>query len=243
MQRSPRLFIAAVLSATAVSPSLAAAPVTIGSAGAVAPSELGVTAVGSRGASEGALALVQATSPKVHALWRPGQPGPSVISGLQEATVGDTPTARALDFVASHQALFGVAPTALRVSAVRPLRERTVVVLQQLQTIDGVAVDVWHRTMAITIDQRGRVIAVSNDTSPAGSVARATIGLDAAHALALQPGEGGSKDGTRVVVVGGAGAFEAAVFQVAKLGTFDAVEVVINLHDGTVSSRQSAVRR
>ncbi len=242
MQRRPRLLVAAVLS-TLVAASAQATPAGTGTGTPVVVVPVAPAQTPTRATCENAVRQLASTSPKAHALWRPGQIGPSVISGLKERTVGETPSAQALDFVAHHGDVVGVDVSAMRVSAVRPLRERTVVMLQQVHTIGGVAVDVWHHTMAVTVDQLGRVIAVSNDTSAIGDVALATISIEQAHAVAVGPGEAGAKDGTRTIVVGGAGAFEAAVFQVAKVGTFDAVEVVINLHDGTVSSRQSAVRR
>ena len=233
MRRSRFLIAAPLLFAGTVH---AAAPME--SVLVVAPAVHGVT----RATSEDALRQLTSVSPAVHALWRPGQVGPSVLSGLRQETVGVTPSARALDFVARHSTLLGVPVTALRVSAVRPARQRTVVVLQQVQSLATAVVDVWQHTMALTLDQTGRVIAVSNDAGLVGAVAPATISLKDAQKVAVGAGEAGGTGGTRVVVVGGAGAFEAAVFLVAKLGTLEAVAIVVNLHDGTVSSRQSAVR-
>lgn len=193
-----------------------------------------------RATSAAAWQSLLTTSPKAHALWRLGQAGPSVVTGLHESTQGDSPTARALSFVEKREALFGVSAAALRTVGTRTANRRVVVDLQQ--TLAGR--DVYGHDLAVTLDDAGFVLAVSNGLTVLGDVAVAAVGIDAARATALAAiGAVGGSAGRRVFVANAHVAFEAALFLMAPPGTLAAVEVVVNLHDGTVSSMRSAVRQ
>jgi hypothetical protein len=239
MQRPTRLvrlvpFVPLVLAAA-----VAAAP---RSAIVTQPSQPAGVSVGSgtaRATSEAALHTLLATSPAAHAVWRLGQVGPAVTTGLREDTEGGGALARALSFVQKREALVGISANALRSTTTRTLSGRVVVDLQQ--TFAGK--DVLGHTLAVTLDDAGHVLGFSNDTNPVGEVAPARVSIEVARATALAAAHaGGGSAGRAVVVADAGGAFEAAVFLVAPPGTLSAIEVVVNLHDGSVSSIHHAVR-
>lgn len=199
-----------------------------------------LVATGARARSQAALQVVLATSPAAHALWRPGQAGPSVLTGLQEPTRGSDVAARARSFVAQQQDLIGVPSDALQVVDARTMHGRTVVELQQ--TWRGR--EVLGRKLVLTLDDAGRVLQWSNDTQAIEEVARARVALAQAKTTALAAARAaGGSDGREVIVADARGAFEAALFFVSRPATLEAFEVVVNLSDGSVASTRNAVRQ
>jgi hypothetical protein len=182
---------------------------------------------------------VKALPSSVRALWRPGQVGPSLLTGLQVTTSGANATERAIDFVRQQESLLGVPASDLVPGAVRALRSRDIVEFQQVHG----GKKVWHHSLAVTVDHGGNVIAVSNDASAVDNVKAAVVSPDAAQKTAIAAaGNVGGAGGEVVVVAGVGGAFEAAVFVAATGHGLDSVEVVVNLVDGTVASITPLVR-
>lgn len=241
MRRSPRILTAAFFAVSAASAVNAAAPAASSGGGVVSGVDVGVGDVAgvalSRETSERA---VKALPSSVRALWRPGQLGPSVLTGLAVSTSGATPTAHAVDFVQQQQGLLGVLASDLVPGTVRALKTRDVVEFQQMHA----GKKVWHHSLAVTVDHGGNVIAVSNDASAVADVKAAVVSVEAAQKTAIAAaGNVGGSGGEVVVVSGVSGAFEAAVFVAATGHGLDSVEVVVNLVDGTVASITPLVRR
>lgn len=131
-----------------------------------------------RAGAEGALAELKASHPKVRATWRPGQSIPALVTGLRVPTRGDTPLARATDFVTRHAPLVGGAE--LTGANVRETGSRARVRFEQRH--DGVPVA--DRGLVVTLDG-DRVISVAGDAAPLRRVKPATIDAEKAKALAF----------------------------------------------------------
>lgn len=122
--------------------------------------------------------------------WRADRARPAVIRGLALPTRGKTVTARALDFVAAHPALFLPAGQ-LRVADTRAAAGLSVVRFQQV-TAGGVPVDGGELTVAM--DSAGKVSAVHCELITLDSQAPAAR-IDARGALARALGRLVGKDG------------------------------------------------
>lgn len=197
------------------------------------------TAGASRATSEAALARLASSSPQLHALWRPGQVGPALVTGLREPTPTGSVEARARAFLDAHAAVIGARSVTLGTATVRSAAGRTVVSLPQLHG----ALEVWGRQVSVTLDETGAVLTLTNDLADVGVVAPPTVSLEAARLTAARAvGAPRASDGRRVLVVGPAGSFEAGLFFAAPEGTLEAREVLVNLSDGAVASVRQAVQ-
>lgn len=238
------LFLFAVLAVPAAhaSPPAVAGAVGADPVGAASTSSTlsdGVQWDGMRSSSEQALKRLLQTSPGAHASWRPGQTGPSLVTGLREATEGTTAAARARAFLERFPTLVGVSGPNLVEEETRTAAGRSIVTFRQRHQ----ATEVWGRSVAVTLDDAGRVLTVSNDLQPILVVAKGTVSLETAKATAMAAvSAAGASAGRRVIVVGPVGAFEAAAFSAAPRGTFEAREVVVSLVDGRVTSIRDAIQ-
>ncbi|MGM0575001.1 MAG: hypothetical protein ACQEXJ_04635 [Myxococcota bacterium] len=132
--------------------------------------------------AEAAFETLKQRRPSARAVWRAERPAPAVVTGLREATEGDSPRLRAEAFVERARALLGVTPGRIAHRGTRSMKGRTVV--RWAQRHEGLPV--LDRELTITLDDAGRVLRVVNDTVPVGEVPAARVDEDAARRTAVE---------------------------------------------------------
>ena len=122
---------------------------------------------------------LRAQSPSVRAVWRTGRVAPSLVTGLRLETTGNDPESRARAFLAEHAPLVvgvDVAHLATETSA-----RRTIVRFEQRHA----GLPVFGRTVAVTLDAKGRVLTLNSDARPITHFDAATIDEAAARRIAV----------------------------------------------------------
>lgn len=191
--------------------------------------------------AEATFAALHASAKSARAQWRPGQPGPTVVTGLRTLTEGSTPAARAEDFLRRHAALVGVAVEDFSVEEVTPSRYGTSIRLQQRFA----KLPVQGRELVITLDPEGYVTALTSSAAPVAQLLDARIDEARAHELARKalPGLVVTAEQTAVVLPSTAGGSPARSFLASRPEELRAFRVFVDLHQGTVAGVQEITKR
>ncbi len=136
------------------------------------------TAPGTDDAGAQALTELTQAHPNARATTRDG--AVTSLTGVTVETTGDTPQARAEDFVARYAGAFGVGAEQLAFSSTSERRGRATVRFTQVAG----DLPVEGRALTVTFDAQGRVRRVLSDVSPLRSIARGPVEAPAAVAAA-----------------------------------------------------------
>ena len=113
--------------------------------------------------------------------WPADRARPSMVRGLRVAVKGDTAGQRALAFVQRYPALFAGNAARFAVGRVQSTRDITAVRLKQLYR----GVEVLDAGATVSMDRRGRVVAVHSDGAQVGAALSPTPRVTATRAIAL----------------------------------------------------------
>lgn len=134
----------------------------------------------SRATAKRAFKQLQARYGTADALWRDGQAGPHIVTGLTVKPHGDSLRENARAFLRQNAALVGVAATSLRHIETSKSKHR--VVARYQQTWAGR--DVLDRIVAVRMEQDGTVLGLVSDAMPVRSVPKATVPASNARHIA-----------------------------------------------------------
>lgn len=200
-----------------------------------------------------AVERLQQQNPAVRATWSGTAMTPRVVTGMRTATVGATPEARALSFVAAHPELVGVTAGQLGHMETKTSRGRTVVRFQQLHQ----GLPVLDRTLVITLDTSddgpAQVMIVTSDIRtirgplPAATVTERTARDTAIRAAWATPEGTATPDAAaraqQVVVADMTGARVMWRVEVQRRPVVDRIEVLVDGASGDVRGlRNRAIR-
>lgn len=197
-----------------------------------------------RDAAEEEVSALLAEHPTARAHWRNDLVGPSMLLGLFLEAEGATPRAKAEAFLAEHAGLFALEKKDLAYASETVTNGRTVVTFHQVHGDKRV----YQRSLTVTVDGRGLVTRVINDTFPIEKVRKSTRTKTFARDLAVtRTAAESAADVERVelvVVAGPAGAYDAALVRVApRKDRLEVLEVVVDQSRGEVTSLRPAVMR
>jgi Zn-dependent metalloprotease len=183
------------------------------------------------------------TETTARAHWRADLVAPSMILGLYAAAEGETAQAKAESWVAEHAALFGLRADELVLAGTSSFRGRTTVTFQQVHG----QLPVHQRTMVVVVDEQGLIQRVVNGTLPVIGLKRAAdVDAHAIAAARFDPRARVSPQAAhkRVVMATPAGAYEAAIVQVAPSPErLQVLEVVVDLNAGEITSLRPTIKR
>ena len=123
---------------------------------------------------------LKARHAKADVLWRAGQAGAHIVTGLNLKTAGTTAETAARAFVATHFNLLGVRNTHLRYLETSRSKHR--IVARFVQTFGGR--DVLDRIVAVRLEQDLTVLGFVSDAMPITAVAKAMVPAAAARQIA-----------------------------------------------------------
>ncbi len=246
---------AATALALALSAGLAALPAAAAEPSTGQPTAREKKAAQLRAAAEATVRQLKLRTPRARAVWRLGQSGPQLLSGVAFQTRGANAEARARHFLRAHPTLLGgVDARDLRLDHVSRSHDRQVV--RFAQSASGLPV--LDRFVAVTLDRRGVAIHFSSDARALGPVTRGPVSASQAARAATLAMQGRSRHGvpkgsaatwvaqatTKVVVVSGLG-LGAAVhgYAVDVAGPAGPWRVVIRSADGRVHLARPRARR
>lgn len=197
-----------------------------------------------REAAEDEVSQLLAEHPTARAHWRNDLVGPSMLLGLFLEVEGATPREKAETFLAEHAGLFGLDKAHLVYASETVTQQRTVITFHQVHGKKRV----YQRSLTVTVDGRGMVTRVINDTFPVEKVRKGTRTKAFARDLAMTRTEAQSAAAVErvdsVVVAGPAGAYDAALVRVApKKDRLSVLEVVVDQSRGEVTGVRQAVVR
>jgi Zn-dependent metalloprotease len=185
-----------------------------------------------RFAAEQAVERLTQDSPHARSVWRSGQPGPSVLTGLELRVSGVTAEERARNFLADFPDLVGVAPARFAVTDVRQSAHAVSVKLTQRHG----AHDVVGREVVVSMDREGKILAFTSSAAPVTELLDARITEQQALAVARDSLNGlvVTDKATPVVVAAGARGVPALSFLASRPEQLRAFRVLVDLHDGAV---------
>lgn len=194
-----------------------------------------------RASAETTFHALHSSAKSARAQWRPGQPGPTVVTGLRTATEGSTPAARAADFLRRHEALIGVAVEDFSLEEVTPSRYGASVRLQQRFE----KLPVQGREVIVTLDPDGYVTSMTSSAAPVTQLLEARIDEARAYELARKalPGLVVTPEQTAVVLPALEGGAPGRSFLASRPEELRAFRVFVNLHQGTVAGVQEITKR
>ncbi|MFZ9885976.1 MAG: hypothetical protein ACO3JL_00635 [Myxococcota bacterium] len=194
-----------------------------------------------RRSAEAAFDALSASAKDARAHWRPGQPGPTVVTGMRVPTEGTNPAARAEHFLRRHEALLGVPSADFSVEEVTPSRYGTSVRLAQ--RFDKL--QVHGREVVVTLDTAGDVISLTSSAAPVALLLPARLDEAGAYGMARKalPGLVVSKESTSVVLPRPDGAAPALSFLASRPEDLRAFRVLVDLNLGTVVGVQEITQR
>ncbi len=175
-------------------------------------------------------------------LLTPPAPTPGVVSGLDIAVQGATPTERARAFLTGSPLLRDIP---LRSVDARVRGSRAVVRFAQVHRLGGREVPVLDRGATVTL-REGRVVALNNEAVALREVAAAKIDADTARRLAARAvlGAEGPTGGVREVVLAvgdrGVAGFEVDVVRIPFVEHF---VVRVDAHAGRVVGARNRIIR
>lgn len=189
--------------------------------------------------AQAALAALERQQPHIRAVWRGG--APVLITGLELPTDGISAAERAQHFVSTRGDLLG--GVTLTLADVDQRRDRAVVRFAQTH----LGLRVVDQSVVISLDARGQVVRILNDSVPLIDVRPATIDGVAARRLAVLRvlGEGplpASLEAEKVVFGQGAHGVEGFLVLVPR-APLDVVEVRIDAAAGEVIGVRETVLR
>jgi Zn-dependent metalloprotease len=194
-----------------------------------------------RVAAEAAFAEVTRERPHTRAVWRVGQPGPTVVTGLSLRVSGVTAEQQAKTFVAEHEDLVGVSAADLTVVDVRRSRH---VVSVQLKQRHG-AHDVVGREVVVSLDGAGKVLAFTSSAAPLTEVVDARIDEREALVVARKALDNlvVTEKATQVVVASGERGAPALAFLASRPENLRAFRVLVDLNEGAVVGVEELTKR
>lgn len=190
------------------------------------------SAAQARDAAEQAVARVTADAPHARSVWRAGQPGPSVVTGLDLRVSGVTAEQRARAFLSDYPEIVGVSPDAFTVTEVRNSRHAISVKLtQRVGTRDIVG-----REVVVTMDASGKILAFTSSAAPVTELLDARLTERQALEVARRSLEGlvVTEKAEPVVVAAGDRGAPALSFLASRPEQLRAFRVLVDLHQGAV---------